>query len=158
MRMGDSGLAAKLSDPSMFWCAVWSTSAGARHQKSEIILKDTTYKFRSHIYGKSATSVSGSELTSRAVLTWQNETGVVWHYIAPGKPTQNAFIERFNGSYRDGVLDAWVFTDLDQVREETARWLEEYNTVRPHESLGDTSPVEFLNNRGHADLSTYAWI
>ena len=62
---------------------------------------------------------------------------------------------RFNGSFRRGVLDAWLFTDLDQVREETEHWLDEYNTVRPHESLGDVPPLEFLNHRGHAGFSNY---
>ena len=100
----------------------------------------------------------GPEFTSAEFITWCESNGVELEFIEPGKPTQNAFIERFNGSYRDGVLDAWAFTDLGQVREETVRWLEEYNTIRPHESLGDISPVEFLNNRGHADLSTFAWI
>lgn len=99
----------------------------------------------------------GPEFTSARFCAWCVNNAVELEYIQPGKPSQNGFIERFNGSYRDGVLDAWVFTDLDQVREESERWLEEYNTIRPHESLGDISPIEFLNNRGHADLSTYGW-
>jgi len=59
--------------------------------------------------------------------------------------------------FGDGVLDAWVFTDLRQVRQETEQWLKEYNTVRPHESLGDISPMEFLNDRGHAEFFSYGW-
>jgi len=54
-------------------------------------------------------------------------------------------------------LDAWCFMSLTQVREETERWLKEYNTVRPHESLGDVSPIEFLTDRGHAEVSSYDW-
>ncbi len=100
----------------------------------------------------------GPEFTSALFVAWTETRGIELEFIEPGKPAQNAFIERFNGSYRDGVLDAWVFTDLAQVREESERWLQEYNTVRPHESLGDISPLEFLNDRGHADLSTYCWI
>ena len=78
-------------------------------------------------------------------------------YTQPGKPTQNAFIERFNRIYRDGVLDAWCFVSLSQVREETELWLIEYNTVRPHETLGDVSPIEFLTGRGHAEIATNWW-
>jgi putative transposase len=99
----------------------------------------------------------GPEFTSAVFAAWCMSHGIELEFIQPGKPAQNAFIERFNGSYRDGVLDAWVFTDLNQVRQETERWLEEYNTVRPHESLGDISPMEFLNDRAHAEFSSYGW-
>ena len=59
------------------------------------------------LYGRPETIVSdnGSELTSRAILEWQNETGIAWHYIAPGKPQQNGFVESFNGSFRDECLN-----------------------------------------------------
>lgn len=67
------------------------------------------------------------------------------------------FVERFNGVYRDAVLDAWCFMNLGEVREETERWLTEYNTVRPHESLGDISPIEFLTDRGDVGVSSYDW-
>ena len=73
-------------------------------------------------------------------------------FTQPGKPMQNGFIERFNGSYRRGVLDAWVFMDRQQVREETEPWVTEYNTVRPHESLGDGSPRAFLADRNQTDF------
>jgi putative transposase len=99
----------------------------------------------------------GPEFTSALFTAWCETNGIEVEFTQPGKPTQNGFIERFNGSYRDGVLDAWAFMDLGQVREETERWLRDYNTVRPHESLGDVSPIEFLNDRGHAGFSTFAW-
>ena len=99
----------------------------------------------------------GPEFTSARFQAWCQANGVQLEFIQPGRPSQNAFVERFNGSYRDGVLDAWAFTDLGHVREETERGLGEYNTIRPHESLGDVSPVEFLTDRGHADFSSYAW-
>ncbi len=99
----------------------------------------------------------GPEFTSALFAAWCQHKGIELELIQPGKPAQNGFIERFNGSYRRGVLDAWMFTDLDHVREETERWLHEYNTVRPHESLGDVSPIEFLNHRRHANPSSYGW-
>ena len=99
----------------------------------------------------------GPEFTSALFAAWCAANGVALEFTQPGKPSQNGYVERFNGSYRRGVLDAWLFMDLEQVREETERWLIEYNTVRPHESLGDVSPLEFLTHRGHADLSSYAW-
>jgi putative transposase len=98
---------------------------------------------------------NGSEFTSRAFDAWAYSRGVKIEYIQPGKPNQNGFIERFNGTYRDQVLDAYLFDSIDEVREVTSRWIAEYNTIRPHESLGDISPIEFLTRRGYADSSTY---
>ena len=62
--------------------------------------------------------------------------------IQKGKPSQNGYIERFNRSYREGVLDAYILTDIHQAREETLMWMEEYNNNHPHESLGDRTPAE----------------
>ena len=94
-------------------------------------------------YGKPQTIVSdnGTELTSRAILKWQNETGVAWHYIAPGKPQQNAFIESFNGRLRDELLNEEVFDTLEGARKALKRWRHDYNHVRPHSSLGGLTPV-----------------
>ncbi|MQM38302.1 IS3 family transposase [wastewater metagenome] len=99
----------------------------------------------------------GPEFTSAVFVGWCQTHGIELEYTQPGKPNQNGFVERFNGSYRNGVLNAWLFMDLEHVREETERWLAEYNTIRPHESLGDISPLEFLNDRGHAGVSIYDW-
>jgi putative transposase len=99
----------------------------------------------------------GPEFTSVAVSTWCAARDIKLEHIQPGKPNQNGFIERFNGTYRDQVLDAYLFDSIDEVREVTGRWVTEYNTIRPHESLGDISPIEFLTRRGYADFSTYAW-
>ncbi len=65
--------------------------------------------------------------------------------IQKGKPTQNSYVERFNRSYREAVLDAFIFESLNQVRQETESWMEDYNHHHPHESLGDKTPIEYLN-------------
>jgi putative transposase len=100
---------------------------------------------------------NGPEFTGGLFHCWAAEQGIAIQHIEPGKPSQNGFIERFNGSYRTEVLDAWIFNSLDAVREETQRWVDEYNLNRPHESLGDIPPIEFLNQRGHAEFSIYPW-
>lgn len=95
------------------------------------------------LYGKPQTIVSdnGTELTSRAMLDWQNLTGVNWHYIAPGKPTQNAFIESFNGRLRDELLNEEAFDSLADAKRKLARWRYDYNTVRPHSALRGLTPT-----------------
>lgn len=72
-------------------------------------------------------SDNGTELTSRAVLDWTNRTGVEWHYIAPGKPVQSAFVESFGGRFRDGCLNEEVFTSLAEARAVIERWRCDYN-------------------------------
>ncbi len=95
--------------------------------------------------GRPAMCVSdnGTELTGMAILRWAQETRVEWHYIAPGKPQQNAFIESFNGRLRDELLNETLFTSLNHVREALAIWIEDYNTVRPHSSLGNLPPADY---------------
>ena len=96
------------------------------------------------IYGKPACIVSdnGTEFTSRAILKWADQNNVAWHYIDPGKPQQNAFIESFNGSLRDELLNEEVFDTLDDARRKIALWRYDYNTVRPHSSLGNLTPLQ----------------
>lgn len=95
--------------------------------------------------GKPQTIVSdnGTELTSMAVLKWCQETGLHWHYIAPGKPMQNGFVESFNGSFRDECLNETLFSSLPQARQHIIAWKEDYNRHRPHSSLGNITPNEY---------------
>ena len=88
-------------------------------------------------------SDNGTELTSRAILGWQEERGVEWHYIAPGKPTQNGFIESFNGHLRDECLNEHLFANLAEARRIIEAWKIDYNTKRPHSSLNGLTPMEF---------------
>ena len=88
-------------------------------------------------------SDNGTEFTSLAILKWSQETTVEWHYIAPGKPTQNAFVESFNGRLRDELLNEVLFTSLAHARAELATWQADYNTQRPHSQLGWLTPEEF---------------
>jgi len=99
------------------------------------------------IRGRPAMIVSdnGTELTSMAILRWSQEQRVEWHYIAPGKPQQNAFIESFNGRLRDELLNETLFTSLVPAREALSRWRIDYNTVRPHSGLGNLTPAAYAN-------------
>jgi putative transposase len=76
-----------------------------------------------------------------AILRWSQETLVEWHYIAPGKPQRNAFIESFNGRLRDELLNETLFGSLAHAREALAEWRRDYNTVRPHSSIGNLPPA-----------------
>ncbi len=97
-------------------------------------------------------SDNGTELTSMAILKWSKERRVEWHYIAPCKPTQNAFVESFNGKLRDECLNETLFTSLAHARAELADWQHDYNTVRPHSKLGGRTPAEIAIQAvpGHA--------
>jgi len=88
-------------------------------------------------------SDNGSELTSNAILTWADQSRVKWHYVAPGKPMQNGFIESFNGRLRDELLNETLFTSLAQARVALACWRTDYNDNRPHSKLGWRTPSEF---------------
>lgn len=95
--------------------------------------------------GKPITVVSdnGTEFTSTAILTFADDRKIDWHYIAPGKPTQNAFIESFNGRLRDELLNETLFPSLNHARATLAAWRKDYNTERPHSRLGWQTPAVF---------------
>lgn len=86
---------------------------------------------------------NGPELISHRLESWAKEKHIELLHIQPGKPAQNAYIERFNRTYREEVLDAYLFDDLQEVRYITEHWLEEYNTIRPHEALQGLPPRQF---------------
>ena len=94
---------------------------------------------------KMIVSDNGSEFTTNAILRWADETRVDWHYIAPGKPMQNAFIESFNGRLRDELLNETLFSSLAQARVMLASWRADYNVHRPHSGLGWLTPAEFAH-------------
>lgn len=100
---------------------------------------------------------NGPELCAQAFVDWCRNHGVELRYIQPGKPNQNAYIERFNRTYRDEVLNLYLFDSLDQVRDITERWIRSYNEHRPHESLGRIPPSVFRQRTAESssfELST----
>jgi putative transposase len=100
---------------------------------------------------------NGPELISVLLADWAEKNGVALEFIQPGKPTQNSYIERFNKTYREEVLDFYLFKSLTEVKEITENWLRQYNEERPHESLGDLTPAEFLMKNSPKEVSTFGW-
>jgi putative transposase len=100
------------------------TALIARRGKPEMIVSD-----------------NGTELTSNAVLKWAQDRCMQWHYIAPGRPMQNGFVESFNGRMRDELLNETVFTSMAQARAVITAWAADYNTTRPHSALGYQTPA-----------------
>ncbi|QQG35795.1 MAG: IS3 family transposase [Micavibrio aeruginosavorus] len=108
-------------------------------------------------YGKPQVIVSdnGTELTSRAVLQWAAERKIEWHYITPGRPSENGFTESLNGKIRDECLNEHWFTSLAEARTIIEAWRQDYNHVRPHSSLGYMTPAEYARKQigGHGPRS-----
>ena len=96
-------------------------------------------------------SDNGTEFTSNAILAWADENGVEWHYIAPGKPMQNGFVESFNGRLRDECLNEHLFDGLADARRIITGWRADYNDERPHTSLNGMTPSEFATIHQRSD-------
>ncbi len=92
---------------------------------------------------KAILSDNGTELTSHAILAWTAQASIDWHYIDPGKPIQNAFMESFNGRLRDEFLNETIFTSLGQARATLEEWRRDYNEVRPHSRIGWLTPAVY---------------
>ena len=97
---------------------------------------------------------NGPEFIAKITANWSLMHTIEFKYIQPGKPTQNAFVERFNGSYRRGVLNKYIFEDLQQVREQTQIWMDDYNHFRPHDALGKMPPIKYakINSNGASSI------
>lgn len=101
-------------------------------------------------------SDNGAEFTSHAMPTWAEKNAVEWRRIAPGKPTQNALIESFNGRLRDECVNEHIFDGLAHARRVLAAWRADYNAVRPHTSLGGLTPIEYANRAREAQKENIA--
>jgi len=95
-------------------------------------------------YPKKLRVDNGPELTSVRLADWADDNNVELEFTEPGRPMQNGFVERFNRTYRTEVLDLYIFKKLKEVQEITDNWVIEYNEERPHESLGNLTPKEYL--------------
>lgn len=93
---------------------------------------------------------NGPEFVANLAQSWSIANEIEFKYIQPGKPTQNAYIERFNKTYRECILDAYLFDDIDEIREVTQQWVDDYNNTRPHDALGGLSPRMYKEKKLNA--------
>lgn len=91
-------------------------------------------------------SDNSTEMTSNAILAWQEKRSVLWHYIAPGKPQQNGFVESSNGRFRDECLNEHLFRNLAHAQTVIDAWRADYNAVKPHTSLNSMTAEAFAQH------------
>jgi putative transposase len=99
---------------------------------------------------------NGAEFSGNDMDRWAHENQVQLHFIRPGKPVENAYIESFNGRLRDECLNANTFYSLEDARDLIERWREDYNNWRPHSALGDRTPIEYIKEietRGSLEMT-----
>jgi putative transposase len=99
---------------------------------------------------------NGPEFISKLITLWSEINEIEFKHIQPGKPMQNAYVERFNKSYREAVLDAYIFDTIDEVREVTQNWVEDYNNERPHDALGGLPPIKYRIKNENTSVLHYA--
>jgi putative transposase len=120
----------------------------------ELVLQVTDFSISGHRVARELNQLSrklpksivcdnGPEFTSKAMFFWAKQAGVKLHFIQPGRPTQNAFVESFNGKFRDFCLNQHWFADLNEARQIIETWRTHYNYERPHRSLGKKPPAVF---------------
>ena len=100
---------------------------------------------------------NGPEFIAHSLAEWAQQNNVTVDFIQPGKPAQNAYIERFNRTYRTEVLDLYLFRNLTEVRRLTEEWLHDYNSDRPHQALGGLTPLAYAARRSDPNPSTFDW-
>ena len=103
---------------------------------------------REHGYPQSIRVDQGSEFVSRDLDLWAYQKDVVLDFSRPGKPTDNSFIESFNGKFRAECLNAHWFMTLDDARRKMEHWRRDYNEVRPHSAIGNKPPISLMNGSG----------
>jgi putative transposase len=96
---------------------------------------------------------NGPEFTSKSMIIWACNAGVNLHFIKPGKPTQNAFVESFNGRFRDECLNQHWFTSFEEANRIVQLWKHDYNNVRPHSGLGNLTPAQFARTKEEKEFS-----